>query len=601
MDTRPAEAGRWTALGPMVLAGLLMGCQGALLVRADIRALGPGETAHLARWLSVWWVPGVVSAGLVWGVRRRWTGTWRDRGEGLAWGLWLPLLCLTPLVQTLGAWGLEHRAVNWAVAVGLWLFGVALGRRAWMGVVPACLAAVIWTAPPVLDSAPVDAPPPEQPPILLLTLDTLRADHVGAVAGSDSPSDTPALDGLAERGVLFTQGVAPAPLTSPAHAGFLTGRPPTEVGMLRNGDVLDSEIRTVTESLRRQGWRTGAFVSSVVLDRRYGLSRGFERYDDRFESYARVAMQAPWSTLYALGLGQLPGRRRAGRVTIERALDWLHSGEANGTFLWVHLYDAHGPYEPQGHPSDKRRLGPYGTPSDLAFWSNWRERHYPGPKLGFGFFDDRMVRPGVWRYAGGVSHLDALIAQLIEGLPEGTRIVVASDHGESLSEHGYSLNHGRHIYQATSRVPLWVVDPEAPESGLRVEHPVPSWLVGPTLLNLAGEEAGPDLVHHARAPFPDPIVSFTRGQESRLTMGLGQTRPELAWRVGGQKWLARAQYESVWLFDLDVDPDEAYPTQVSEQDPMHNEVLKALTDLQGVRTQDAGDEKEWLEMLGYVD
>ena len=170
--------------------------------------------------------------------------------------------------------------------------------------------------------------------IALITLDTFRADHLGAVAPYDHPaapaSLTPNLDALAARGRLHRQGVAEVPLTLPSHAGMLTGSSALDLGLTANHHVLPADARTAAQDLSDAGWRTGAFVSSAVLRDSAGLSRGFDRYDDRL-SWRSFLPDAP--------------TERDGADTVDRALGWLD--DASGpTFLWVHLYDPHFPYAP---------------------------------------------------------------------------------------------------------------------------------------------------------------------------------------------------------------------------------------------------------------
>ena len=196
-------------------------------------------------------------------------------------------------------------------------------------------------------------------------------------------------------------------------------------------------------------------------------------------------------------------------------------------------------------------------------------------------------------YAEEVRHVDDLVGRLVRALPGDTRWVIASDHGESLLEHGYPMNHGRHVFQATVRVPVVVVGPDVPVA--RDDAPVPSWLVGPTVLRLAGLPHGPDLVDHARSSWADPIVSFTTGQESRPAFGLGPQRPELAWREGADKAIVRP--ERRWRFDLALDPDEAQPHLADH--PAAQALFDQLTGADPAPR--SADDREWLEALGYVE
>src|SRR5262245_49569433 len=171
--------------------------------------------------------------------------------------------------------------------------------------------------------------PRPKPPVLLITLDTTRADRLGCYGYGGGR--TPVLDALAEGGVLCERAYTVAPLTLPAHASLLTGLYPAENGVRTNGrGRLDDEIPTLAEVFRRQGYDTGAFVASFVLDRKFGLARGFKTYDDDFGGDEPVT-----DALH---------RQRHGKAVVDAALAWLKEKRSGPFFCWVHLYDPHFPY-----------------------------------------------------------------------------------------------------------------------------------------------------------------------------------------------------------------------------------------------------------------
>jgi len=277
--------------------------------------------------------------------------------------------------------------------------------------------------------------------LVLITLDTVRADHLGAYG--DTAAETPALDRLAKEGVRFAQASSAVPLTLPSHSSILSGLLPLHHGLRNNGaGVLPDGTPTLATVLSGQGWRTGAFVGSFVLDHRFGLARGFDVYDDEIERDPQA--------------GESLEAERPGSVVMDRALAWLdglQKGETKDTarpfFLWVHLYDAHAPYTPP---------------------SPWRERH-PG-------------RP----YDGEIAAVDAQVGRLMadlerRGLAASTVVAVVADHGESLGEHG-ELTHGLLLYEPTLRVPFLL---RAPGLAARVvQTPVSLVDTAPTLAGLAG-------------------------------------------------------------------------------------------------------------------
>lgn len=223
--------------------------------------------------------------------------------------------------------------------------------------------------------------------VLLVTIDTLRADRLGCYGYAGAA--TPVLDALAARGVRFATAIAHVPLTTPSHASILTGLTPLRHGVRDNGDfVLPDRIPTLAEAFHDAGYRTAAFVSGFPLDRRFGLARGFDTYDDHLPH----------------------GEDRRRSAYVERPADqttaavrsWLEGGTPSPWFLWVHYFDPHSPYEP---------------PPDFA-------ARFAG-------------RP----YDGEVAFVDAQIGVLLalleaKGLAPRTRVLVTADHGESLGEHG---------------------------------------------------------------------------------------------------------------------------------------------------------------------
>src|SRR5262245_2554444 len=183
-------------------------------------------------------------------------------------------------------------------------------------------------------AASAELPGKPRPSLVLVTLDTTRSDHLGCYGGRTAR--TPLMDGLAAAGTRYARAISPSPLTLPAHTSLLTGLEPPEHGMRDNGfGTLPAGVPTLAEALAAQGYRTGAFVASRVLDRRFGLARGFDRYDDQMAAEDTGEYGYP--------------ERDAARVTTA-ALAWLAGGTGpehdRPYFAWVHYYDAHAPYEP---------------------------------------------------------------------------------------------------------------------------------------------------------------------------------------------------------------------------------------------------------------
>lgn len=279
-----------------------------------------------------------------------------------------------------------------------------------------------------------------RPNVVLITLDTTRADRLGSYGYAGAA--TPALDRLAAAGVRFTQASSPAPLTLPAHASLMTGRNPYAHGVRNNGYfVLGADVPTLAERFAAAGYETAAFVSSFVLDRQFGLARGFAHYDDALDP--------------ARGPSDSAELERRGDRTVAAAVAWLENrGAITQTprpfFLWVHLYDAHEPYNPPA-----------------TFRAQFEQRPYDGEIA----FQDTLV--------------DALLSRIGFGPAESSPLViVAGDHGESLGDHGEST-HGLFIYESVLRVPLIVAWPGVLSPRV-VDGPASLVDVAPTISGLAG-------------------------------------------------------------------------------------------------------------------
>ena len=287
--------------------------------------------------------------------------------------------------------------------------------------------------------AAVAASSAADPSVVLLTLDTTRADSLGCYgAGRASTAN---LDALAARGTRYARALAPSPLTLPAHGSLLTGLDPPFHGVRDNGTaILPASLPTLATVLSSRGYATAAFVSSRVLDRQFGLDRGFQIYGD-----GMVAERE----------GEHGYAERNAEAVTSAALAWL-SGLKRGTpfFLWVHYYDPH---------------SPYAAPGD---WSRASTQQ---------------------RYAGEVAYMDREIGRLLARLPERASTLVAAvgDHGEMLGEHG-ERDHGLLLYRSSLEVPLILAGPAVP-AGRVVPQTVGTRALPATLLSLlkAGEAARP--------------------------------------------------------------------------------------------------------------
>ena len=271
-------------------------------------------------------------------------------------------------------------------------------------------------------TAPV---PPPRPNIVLITIDTLRADRVTSAL-------TPNLDRLGSRGLRFVNARSAVPLTLPSHTTILTGLLPAAHGVRVNGQQLAASIPTVARQLHEAGYHTAAFIGAYVLDHRFGLADGFDTYDDRIRRDPKASERLEAS--------------RPGSEVADAAIAWLAHANAP-FFVWVHLYDPHAPYTPPA---------------------------------------EYLARAGGRAYDGEVAYADAQVGRLLEQLAThaaDTVFVVAGDHGEGLGEHGEGT-HGMLAYDSTLRVPLLMAGPGVPAR--TVSSPVSLTDVAPSLRHLAG-------------------------------------------------------------------------------------------------------------------
>jgi choline-sulfatase len=416
-------------------------------------------------------------------------------------------------------------------------------------------------------SAEADAPPRG---LVLVTVDTLRADHVSSYGGV---VPTPAFETLAREGTLIEQAYTPTPSTAPAHASLFTGLHPWRHRVLENAVPVDDDLVTLAEILREAGFRTAAFVSSYVLDPRFGFDRGFERY--QFEPTQSYDWQGEVT----------PEFWARGEDTTRSALRWLNERAARANerfFLWVHYFDPHAPYQPpQGF-----EVSP-GQPVDLS-----RKRIPPG------ISSAGELRRLIRAYRGEVRYTDAQLSRLLErlrvlGLFENTVLVVTSDHGEGLGDHAL-LEHGANLHDELVHVPLFVRAPGL-TAGRRLRGLVQLEDLLPTSLALLGMPIPEGLDGENLEPWLRGRAPGSPREEVRGRRRTYDTLPDLYYeRRGGLKWIGELGSPGT-LYLLERDPaeqvggpgqgaSEALRAQVSAAQgssrapsrPIDPEVLRAL-------------------------
>jgi arylsulfatase A-like enzyme/Flp pilus assembly protein TadD len=398
--------------------------------------------------------------------------------------------------------------------------------------------------------ATAQTPAKPAPNVVLITIDTLRADHVGCYGYKHIK--TPNIDGLAADGVRFERAFAVVPVTLPSHSSMLTGTYPMLSGMHDfSGNKLSPLQPTLASVLKQAGYQTGAVIGSAVLDSRFGLNQGFDFYYDHFE----------FSRLDEANLDQM---ERPGNVVADVALnwlekDWLAKNPQKKFFLWMHLYDPHFPY----HPPE-----PYS-------------REY-------------AAKP----YDGEIAFADEQVGRLLrflkeKGIYQNTVIVLCGDHGESLGEHG-EKTHGFFIYNATMRVPLIIHLPEQlpgrlPEktAARTLADPVSLVDLMPTVLSAVGLQIPPQVQGRSLLPEIRPDPSAPDVQANRERTLYGETfLPRIHFNWSELRGSENTKYHFIdaprpELYDLAKDPDEVHNLFAEKKavaEEMHSKLVSMIGD-----------------------
>jgi arylsulfatase A-like enzyme/Tfp pilus assembly protein PilF len=354
------------------------------------------------------------------------------------------------------------------------------------------------------------------PDVYLITIDTLRADHVGCYGYKQV--ETPALDALAADGVRFTEAFTHSPITNTSHITILTGLLPSVHGVTDFAVPLSPQHATAAELLKKHGYQTGAFIGAVILDSNTlapGLDRGFDFYDNFPKSENKDAAGkngARWGRV-----------ERRGMEVVEHAEAWFNQHRAGPHFVWVHLYDPHDPYEPPPPFSEK--------------------------------YKDNL-------YDGEIAYADSALAHWIAflkkaGAYDNAIIIVTGDHGEGLGEHGEDT-HGLFLYDSTLHVPLILKMPlktaGAAHRGAVIDNQVRTTDILPTILSTTGVSAPAELNGESLLPLIESKNSTNRDL-------FGETDYPLRWgwaslralRTDNRKLIEAPRPE---LYDLQADPKE---------------------------------------------
>lgn len=430
----------------------------------------------------------------------------------------------------------------------------------------------------------------EAPNVLFVMIDTLRADRCTPYGYRDDT--TPYLADLAGRGALFQKAYAPMPITSASTATAFTSRAPRAHGVLNNRIGLRKDDLVVAEILRDAGYQTAGFVSSAVLNTRWGFAQGFESYLDRWGK-GEEAKPPAWG----IGPKDFPASRR-GSYTTADTLRWFAENRdpARNFFVFVHYFDPHEPYVRPAEELAPLELG--RAPHELR-----RDLHVA--------------------YEAEVAYADRELRKLIEGLDRGgelenTLIVVWADHGQGLFDHGWP-GHGRQLYDEALRVPFVLVWPGVVPEGRVIEAPVELADLVPTVLGLIDLEIpdapfeGRDLTRALleREPLdPDHAIYFERahGMPPRVDFGIPRLGPMRAVQAAGWKYIEAPEEDRRELYDLTTDPHERrdlsgeHPEIASELQARLAAWVAAGRSQPDVEPPEVSPEEDAaLKSLGYVD
>lgn len=437
--------------------------------------------------------------------------------------------------------------------------------------------------------------PRRDPNVLILVIDALRPDHLGCY-GYARPT-SPALDALARHGVLFADATSPSSYTRAAVPSIFTSVHPAAHGVFSQGrqvEVLSDEYVTLAETLKARGYRTAAFMPNPSLHRTFNFDQGFDLYDDNFP-----AGDGPFHEVF-----------ETARKINERTLRWLRADREKPFFAYLHYRDVHGPYSPpppydtmfpkagEGRPLTRAEY--VAQPLDIRRPVRYRD-----------------LDSYVGQYDGEIRYTDDQIARLLEALEkegflEETVIFVTADHGEAFLEHGL-WTHGTDVYEEQTRVPLLLVLPDGKHAGQRVDAPVQTVDLYPSILSLLDAEVpaelqGEDLFAaiEGEEDLERPVFSEARVPKRKRFTGFGQL---VAVRSGGWKLIYNRTRKSAELYHLETDPGEKDNLIDRETDQARKLIrhLKAFDEDSARRSRrQAGQQQlpedviEGLRSLGYV-
>ena len=435
----------------------------------------------------------------------------------------------------------------------------------------------------LLSSCSDDLPPN----VVLITLDTTRADHLSAYGYERQTS--PVLDTLAAEGAKFELAFAPISTTGPSHSTMFTALYPLTHRVIKNGIPLADAQVTLAEILNSRGYQTAAIIGSFVLTERFGFSQGFEFFDDEFAAEHASIRGSEWE-----GHTYEGGFDRRANETTRRAIDWLEQTRQaeRPFFLFVHYFDPHAPYSPP--PEFRNHFGSTGRKGN-----------------------ERLIA----LYDEEIAFTDREIGLLLDSLSrlqlsDKTVVVVTADHGEGLGDHNHD-GHGVNIFDEAVRVPLLIRWPKHIEAGLRFEEPVEFVDLLPTLLDLTGTDGvgarsqgrslANALLGQETLRSDHPVFLHRRHFEPGRVGNFEVAGEKFAVRKDNWKLILGKSEKTAELYNLGTDPSEERnlyedePEKVQELTALLNEWSKSMSTDIAVELELSDEDRAGLEALGYTE
>lgn len=530
-------------------------------------------------------------SALIGRVFRRSVPHWGFLAVGAAAGGQLAVQLVDPLVWVIGA------CIGWAFAA--WFPRGSSVSRSVALVVGWCAVHIVLGSAGTVEAKSV------LPDVVIVTIDTVREDALSSSSNALIAGLTPNLDVLASEGCSIGDAVSTSPLTGPSHAAMFSGLHPLDMGLFQNAKQLPDGIPWLPETLDEQGYQTAAFVSSAMLDADLGYSRGFDLYDDDLAGDRFLRLSALGFIFEKARLVKKQKFARKGQQTVKRMQRWLRTVNPNQpVFVWLHLYDAHRPYQATLESRRFVKDAPLDLPSPESF-PQWKPMSLEAKPSALPNLFDELSGGGAEtplkgttnelsrRYLAGVRDLDGIVGAAWTALdaernPQKRVWSVLADHGESLTEHGELGSHQYNVYEANIRVPYLLSKGPCPE------NPVSTTTLSSTIL----ERAGVDLEWKTHLSI-EAVVRAGKGAPSHASS------VKVARRTNGEKVILGFKGEDLFfseVYDLSNDPHEQHPSEGNRTviDAMANGVRAKL---EGAQPTESSDDSvmEGLRALGYVD